>query len=157
MTQVKWLNRIVVLDRRYEGRHMARNYHSIRSTDGNLVIETSISRNRLKSVVARVGGDLAACTVSGAAWGGPAAVERVEVRVDTGPWRGALMTRRGGTYAWSLWSFQWPDPVPGTHTVVSRAIDSRGQIQPERSDLLSAREENSQWPRKIVVGQGFKK
>jgi len=30
MTQIKWLNRIEVLDRRYEGSHMARNYHTVR-------------------------------------------------------------------------------------------------------------------------------
>src|SRR5262249_52501471 len=38
MTQIKWLSRIEVLDRRYEGTHMARNYHSIR--DNDLLMET---------------------------------------------------------------------------------------------------------------------
>ncbi len=57
MTQVKWLGRIEVLDRRYEGQHQVRNYLSLRSVptpDGPLWLDTSISRNRLKSIVARV-------------------------------------------------------------------------------------------------------
>ena len=55
MAQVKWLSRIEVTDRRYEGRHMARNYQSLRavkSGDETLWLDTSISRNNLKSVVA---------------------------------------------------------------------------------------------------------
>jgi hypothetical protein len=60
-------------------------------------------------------------------------------------------------HAWSLWTFEWTDATPGTHTVVSRATNSRGQIQPERSALISAREDNSQWPRRIAVAHGFRK
>jgi DMSO/TMAO reductase YedYZ molybdopterin-dependent catalytic subunit len=33
MTQIKWLTRIEVLDRRYEGSHMARNYHTMRAAE----------------------------------------------------------------------------------------------------------------------------
>ncbi len=57
MSQIKWLTRIEVTDRPYEGRHMARNYQSLRavkSPEGTLWLDSSISRNNLKSVVARV-------------------------------------------------------------------------------------------------------
>ena len=57
MTQIKWLGRIQVLDRRYEGQHMARNYLAMRSfdtPDGPLWLDTSISKTNMKSVVARV-------------------------------------------------------------------------------------------------------
>ncbi len=46
MTQVKWLGRIEVLDRRYEGQHQVRNYLSLRSMptpDGPMWLDTSIS------------------------------------------------------------------------------------------------------------------
>jgi DMSO/TMAO reductase YedYZ molybdopterin-dependent catalytic subunit len=148
MTQVKWLNRIVVLDRRYEGRHMARNYHSIRRESGDLVLETSISRNRLKSVTARVEGK---GRILGAAWGGSEPIERVEVRIDDGPWRPAEFTRRSDPQAWSLWKYDWAGATPGTHTIVSRAVDSRGNMQPEQSQFVSAREENAQWMRRVTV------
>lgn len=149
MTQIKWLNRIVVLDRRYEGRHMARNYHSLRLSGGDAVpMETSISRNRLKSVVARVDGD---SVFSGAAWGGAHPIHAVEVRMDNGPWRKASIVERGGERGWLRWRFQPTDIAPGVHTIVSRAVDARGNVQPEHSEMLSAREENSQWPRRVIV------
>lgn len=160
MTHVKWLNRIVVLDRRYEGRHMARNYHSVQTADTErqpLVLETSIGRMKLKSVVARVTLDKSQgrYAISGAAWSGEAPIERVEVRVDDGPWMEAQIYERGARYAWALWRAPWPNPVSGPHVVVSRAIDARGQIQPDRSEwartMASAREDNSQWPRRITL------
>ncbi|MPZ21562.1 MAG: hypothetical protein GEV06_27275 [Luteitalea sp.] len=116
-----------------------------------------MSRNRLKSVVARVDRVGGGCRIAGAAWGGPDAIERVDVQIDGQPWRSAALARRGDPHAWSLWTFEWTDATPGTHTVVSRATNSRGRIQPERSALISAREDNSQWPRKVAVAQGFRK
>jgi DMSO/TMAO reductase YedYZ molybdopterin-dependent catalytic subunit len=151
MTQVKWLNRIVVLDRRYEGRHMARNYHSVRRGPNQLVLETSISRNRLKSVVARVTRDGTAYSLSGAAWGGVSPIDRVQVRIDNEPWRDTAIVEKGGEYAWSLWGYRWQDPRAGAHVVVSRAINARGEIQPERAEFVSSREDNAQWQRRITL------
>ena len=57
MTQIKWLSRIEVLDRRYEGQHQVRNYLSLRAVDapeGPIWLDQSISRTHLKSLVARV-------------------------------------------------------------------------------------------------------
>ena len=57
MTQIKWLSRIQVLDRRYEGQHMTRNYLAVRAfdtPDGPMWLDTSISKTNMKSVVARV-------------------------------------------------------------------------------------------------------
>src|SRR5262249_43540359 len=92
VAHVKWLTRIEVIDRRYEGRHMARNYQSLRaakSSEGLLWLDTSISRNNLKSVIARVtrhrAGERFAYSITGAAWGGPATIKSVEVRVGSGP------------------------------------------------------------------------
>ena len=147
MTQIKWLNRIVVLDRRYEGRHMARNYHSIRNAPENLILETSISRMKLKSVVARVTRRLSTYMITGAAWGSP--VNRVQIQVDDGPWRDAAIIGKGTPHSWSLWQLPWKDASPGPHTIVSRAIDSQGRIQPVRSEFESAREDNSQWVRNL--------
>lgn len=162
MTHVKWLHRIVVLDRRYEGRHMARNYHAVRQSEDSgpsLLLETSISRARLKSVVARVTrksvSGRSSYTISGAAWGGAHPLARVEVRVDEEAWRAAEIHASGGEYAWSLWRLPWPEAGAGSHVIVSRAIDARGNIQPERGERgqtqFGAREDNSQWPRTIVI------
>ncbi len=163
MSQIKWLTRIEVIDRPYEGRHMARNYQSLRavtSPEGTAWLDSSISRNRLKSVVARVtrkaAGDRFEYKIAGAAWGGPARIEKVEVQIDGESWAAAAIDQRAGDAAWVLWSAAWKDPSAGEHVLVSRAINARGEIQPTRDEmrqkLVSNREDHSQWPRKIVIG-----
>jgi DMSO/TMAO reductase YedYZ molybdopterin-dependent catalytic subunit len=162
VAHVKWLTRIEVIDRRYEGRHMARNYQSLRavkSPEGPLWLDTSISRNNLKSVIARVTrrrtGGGPAYKITGAAWGGPATIKSVEVRVDSGPWRTATIDRQSADFAWLLWSLDWKDATQGMHTLVCRATNSRGEIQPTREELrdrlISNREDNSQWPRPVMI------
>ena len=162
MAHVKWLTRIEIIDRRYEGRHMARNYQSLRavkSLDETLWLDTSISRNNLKSVVARVTrrriGGRFEYKIAGAAWGGSAKINRVEVQVDAGPWQPAAIGQRDADSAWLLWSFDWNDATPGLHSVVSRATNALGEIQPTREEmrekLIGNREDNSQWRRPVVI------
>src|SRR5437667_7065274 len=162
MAHVKWLSRIEVLDRRYEGRQMARNYQSLwalATPEGDIWLDTSIARTRLKSVIARVTRRRAEnrfeYKISGAAWGGAARIDRVEVRVDDGTWRGARIDHRGDRFAWLLWSYDWSDVTPGRHTLVSRAINADGEVQPTgeelREKLASHREDHSQWPRVLTI------
>lgn len=162
MTQIKWLTRIEVIDRRYEGQHMARNYLSLRGVptpEGTVWLDTSISKNNLKSVVARVtrrrAGSRFQYRITGVAWGGQVPVKVVEVQIDGGQWRSARIDDRRGKYAWLLWSFNWQDATPGEHTLVSRSIDANGKIQPTleelRETLRSGRENNSQWPRQVRI------
>ncbi len=57
MANVKWLTRIEVLDRRYQGHFMARDYLTIREEvrGGETVWTfTSVTRDRLKSAPAKV-------------------------------------------------------------------------------------------------------
>jgi DMSO/TMAO reductase YedYZ molybdopterin-dependent catalytic subunit len=171
MTQVKWLGRIEVLDRRYEGQHQVRNYLSLRSVatpDGPMWIDTSISKNRLKSIVARVtrarrGSDWQ-YRISGPAWGGQVPIKSVEVSIDGGPWQAgtidplpaeAQRLPSRAKFGWVLWSFSVPNLAPGTHKVVSRAIDANGKVQPTKAErdaeIASGREDNSQWVREIRV------
>lgn len=162
MSQIKWLTRIEVIDRPYEGRQMARNYQSLRavmSPAGTLWLDSSISRNNLKSVITRVTRRPVAerfeYNIAGAAWGGPQRIVRVEVQIDGGAWRSAIIDHRAGDAAWVLWSMPWSEPADGGHVLVSRAIDARGDIQPTREEmrekLIGNREDNSQWPRSLVI------
>jgi hypothetical protein len=54
-----------------------------------------------------------------------------------------------------LWALDVKDLAPGQHTVVSRAIDANGSIQPteeeRRKRLASGREDNTQWVREIAI------
>lgn len=162
MTQVKWLSRIEVLDRRYEGQHQVRNYLSLRAVetpDGPIWLDQSISRTHMKSIVARVARRRAGAgwtyRISGPAWGGRVPIDRVEVRLDDGPWQRATLEPVKGKYAWRLWALEVNDLAPGAHTVVSRAVDATGMVQPtdeeRRRRLASGREDNTQWVREILV------
>lgn len=171
MTQVKWLGRIEVLDRRYEGQHQDRNYLSLRAIqtpDGPLWIDTSISKTRLKSIVARVTrsqqGGAWRYRIAGPAWGGQAAIAKVEVSIDSGAWQPATLDPlpaeaqrlpSRAKYGWVLWSLTVSGLAPGTHTVVSRAIDANGKVQPTKAErdaeIASGREDNAQWMREIRV------
>jgi DMSO/TMAO reductase YedYZ molybdopterin-dependent catalytic subunit len=166
MSQIKWLTRIELIDRPYEGRHMARNYQSLRavkSPEGTVWLDSSISRNNLKSVVARVTRRVVdkrfEYKIAGAAWGGPGRIAAIEVQVDGGAWVRASIDQRAGDAAWVLWSAPWRDPAAGEHVLVSRAINTRGDIQPTRDEmrekLVSNREDNSQWARRIIIDSRY--
>ena len=90
VANVKWLTRIEVMDHRYAGHFMARDYVSIREEqrDGETVWTfTTVSHDRLKSAPAKVTRRDNRYAIMGAAWGAPIAA--VEVRIDDGPWMAA--------------------------------------------------------------------
>ena len=137
---------------------MARNYQSLRAVkrpEGALWLDTSNSRNNMKSVIALVTRRAGQYRVFGAAWGGPAAITGVEVRIDGGLWRPAAIDRRNSDFGWLLWSIAWNDAAPGHDTLVSRARNALGEVQPTREELLdqrvSNREDNSQWARTVIL------
>ncbi len=139
IANVKWLTRIEVIDRRYQGHFMARDYVTIREEehDGETTWTfTSVTRDRLKSAPAKVTMLDGRHSIMGAAWG--AQIGGVDVRIDDGPWRPATLTEgEGSDYAWVFWTFDW-DAASGEHTVTSRAIDIDGNVQPAPDDALLA-------------------
>jgi DMSO/TMAO reductase YedYZ molybdopterin-dependent catalytic subunit len=162
MTQIKWLGRIHVLDRRYEGQHMTRNYLAIRGVDtpdGPLWLDTSISKTNMKSVVARVtrrrAGSGTEYRITGPAWGGQVPIAQVDVQIDNGPWQRAVLEPSRGPYAWRLWSLSVKDLAPGPHTLHSRATDANGTVQPtaeeRRKTFAGGREDFAIWTREITV------
>ena len=161
---VKWLNRIDVLDRRFMGKWMAREYVTIRGEErtGEPTNwrETSVCNMNVKSI--------AACVVrrpdgvhriTGAAWSDGTPLKRVEVRIDDGPWRPAVLEKKPAKdrFTWSFWRYDWADAPAGEHTVVSRAVDEDGRVQPsaEDPDMQLKRtywDANQQWVRRIRIG-----
>ena len=146
VANVKWLTRIEVRDRHFEGRFMARDYVTIREETGptgeTVWTFTTVGLARLKSAPAKVVRQQnGRHTIVGVAWGAPVAA--VEVRIDNGPWREAELigpkprhNRRG--HAWRFWSYEWGTPLAGQHRVTSRAFDTDGNLQPAPEDELLA-------------------
>jgi DMSO/TMAO reductase YedYZ molybdopterin-dependent catalytic subunit len=157
IANVKWLTRIEVLDRRYQGHFMARDYVTIREEerDGETVWTfTSVTRDRLKSAPAKVTRQDDQYSIMGAAWGAP--IAGVEVRIDDEPWQAATLTDEGSEVAWTFWTLDWGTPTPGEHTVTSRAIGESGDVQPAPDDPLLAGkktfwESNGQITRRVSI------
>ena len=138
VANVKWLTRIEVLDTRYQGHFMARDYVTIREEQrvGETVWTfTSVTRDRLKSAPAKVTRTGDRYAIMGVAWGAP--IAGVEVRIDDGPWQPATLTQgQQAEFAWAFWTFDWGTPAPGEHTVTSQAMDVDGNVQPAPDDPL---------------------
>jgi DMSO/TMAO reductase YedYZ molybdopterin-dependent catalytic subunit len=66
--------------------------------------------------------------VGGVAWAQHRGVDRVEVRVDEGPWQQAELAPVPSVDTWRQWVWRW-DARPGTHTLEVRATDADGLAQ----------------------------
>ncbi|MTK00868.1 molybdopterin-dependent oxidoreductase [Micromonospora sp. CP22] len=71
-------------------------------------------------------------TVAGVAWAQHRGIDRVEVRVDDGPWQEARLAPTISVDTWVQWSWQW-QATPGRHTLQVRATDSTGETQTGQS------------------------
>jgi DMSO/TMAO reductase YedYZ molybdopterin-dependent catalytic subunit len=158
---VKWLNRIEVHDRRFMSKYMAREYVTIRGEERNgqtIWRETEVTTMNVKSIVARVSrlkdGTIRAM---GAAWTDGTPLKTVELQVDGGAWAPVTLDRRNQSkYCWTFWTYDWRNPSPGEHTLVSRASDTNGNVQPSAEDpriklKKTYWEANQQVVRKIKV------
>ncbi|MFI2210561.1 sulfite oxidase [Streptomyces sp. NPDC020141] len=66
--------------------------------------------------------------IAGVAWAQRRGVERVEVRIDEGPWRPAVLAAQDTRDTWRHWSLPWR-ATPGPHTLAVRATDGTGEVQ----------------------------
>ncbi len=158
---VKWVDRIEVLDRRYMSKFMAQEYVTLRGEErGDRTIwrMTSVGPLDVKSIIARaVKFNNGNVRLTGAAWGDGTPIKTVEIKIDDGPWKSASIDRsRREKYTWRFFSFDWNNPSPGEHQVVSRATDAEGRVQPSPEDpeiklKRTYWEANQQWPRKIRI------
>lgn len=140
MASVKWLARITVLDRPFEGYQQASGYRLRQAPDQpgepvsrilprSLMVPPGIpdfaTRERLVEAGSR--------TLSGRAWSGLGPIERVEVSVDGGAtWDDARLGPQPSPWAWRAWEWRWEAGEPGAHELCCRATDRAGNTQPQR-------------------------
>lgn len=165
IANVKWVQRIEVWDRRYMGRFMAYDYVTLRGKKSGEQVEftqTSVTKMNLKSIVARVmrrptvDGQIPV-KVHGAVWGDGSDIKSVEVQVDGGEWQPAKIDAEPRSkFCWAFFSLDLGKLAPGTHTIVSRATDATGRVQPAATDDEIALkktyyESYQQWPREVEL------
>lgn len=145
--QVKWLQRIDVAEDRLMTRFMARDYVTLKGeeVDGEIEwTETSVTRQRVKSVIARVTRTDERFTIFGAAWSDGTPLDRVEVQIDGGQWQRAELDRPDNPYSWTFFTLEVPALPAGEHELVSRATDRIGRTQPESLEMKRTRWENNE-------------
>ena len=166
VANVKWLTRIELRSQRYVGRYMGRDYVTVRGErwgDEVVNVEHSVGRMRIKSIIARVTqrseqrGKFP-MKAYGAAWGDGTPIQKVQVKVDDGKWQDAVLDKKPShKYCWKFFSVDLGAFDSGKHSLVSRAIDANGRVQPSADDDEIALkrtywEANQQWVRSVEIG-----
>jgi sulfane dehydrogenase subunit SoxC len=138
MTNVKWLERITLLEEPFEGYQQARGYRMRQSPDEpgdpvsrmvprSLMAPPGIPDFMTRERTVRPG----PCTIRGRAWSGLGAIERVEASADGGvTWSDARLGPEPSRWAWRSWEWDWEATRPGAYELCCRATDSAGHTQP---------------------------
>ncbi|MFH8442974.1 sulfite oxidase [Streptomyces sp. NPDC018026] len=69
--------------------------------------------------------------VAGVAWAQHRGIDRVEIRVDDGPWQEADLAAEDSRDTWRQWSYAWR-AAKGGHTLTVRATDRTGEVQTDQ-------------------------
>jgi DMSO/TMAO reductase YedYZ molybdopterin-dependent catalytic subunit len=121
MKNVKWLERIEVVDYDYRG-------YWQRSDGWDNIAEIKTA-SRI-DVPAELTSASDAGLVAGLAWAGDRGIRRVEVSLDGGAsWVPATLRRELALAAWRQWRLPLPGGVHGRRTIEVRAVDGRGTLQ----------------------------
>jgi DMSO/TMAO reductase YedYZ molybdopterin-dependent catalytic subunit len=154
---VKWLVNVHLQEDPFVGKYQANWYRTLRgeTIGGELKwTETAITRMRVKSAIARVTRAGDRCKVLGFALTDGTELESVEVQIDGGPWEAATVDSSMAKYSWKLFTYEWKTASPGDHTLVSRATDVHGEVQPTAAELenkMTFLEDNGQYPRTVRI------
>jgi len=158
VANVKWLSQIHIQEDAYLGKYQARWYRTVKGEmiDGEMkYMETAVTHMNLKSFVARVTRSGDNFKATGVILNDGTPIKSVEVKVDDGPWQAAALdASTKDKYGWKLFTYGWKGLTAGEHTIVSRATDVKGYVQPTEKDLENKKsflEQNSQAPRKLSV------
>lgn len=140
MASVKWLTRIIVVDKPFKGFWQTLDYAYWKRQE-NLPTLIPITRIEVKSSIARPAllENIPAgkpYRIFGAAWAGESAVSKVEISTDGGKtWELAKLLDKPGALTWTLWEYVWNVPRPaGRRQIMSRATDTDGNTQPKQRD-----------------------
>jgi DMSO/TMAO reductase YedYZ molybdopterin-dependent catalytic subunit len=159
---VKWLSEIHLQEERFLGNFQARWYRTLRGVGGTgedadpatQWVENEVTRIQLKSAISRVRKTATGYQIFGFVLNDGTPLKSVEVSVDGGPWQPAALAKANTRFSWKLFTFDWKGATPGEHTLVSRATDAEGTVQPPAADLKRKKtflEDNAQFPRKITI------
>jgi DMSO/TMAO reductase YedYZ molybdopterin-dependent catalytic subunit len=137
VASVKWLTEIELVDRPFEGYFQAEKYQYEWERHGETAREPT-TLQRVRALITEPGpneavehGDI---VIRGVAWSGAAAIARVEVSIDRGPWQEARLVGERHRHSWQWWELMTRIDRPGPVSLRARATDVAGRSQPERPE-----------------------
>ena len=140
MASIKWLQRIVVTDKTFNGYYQTLDY-AFWKRRGETAELVPLSEMRIKAEIAgpSEGETVSASSnvrVHGAAWTSDGKITKVEFSADGGnTWNEAKLLGESKPNAWRLWEFDWKTPGrSGKVTLTARATDSNRRTQPIERD-----------------------
>jgi DMSO/TMAO reductase YedYZ molybdopterin-dependent catalytic subunit len=138
---IKWLTDIVVREDESKGYYMQTAYRlpitAIQPNSGlpgtsMVPVEAMVVKSLIASPAEGAQVGRGPVTVEGVAWSGEAPVVKVELSFDKGKtWETARLVGEDEPYAWRQWQFVWKAGTPGSATILCRATDANGDVQPE--------------------------
>ena len=137
MTNVKWLERIAVLDRPFEGYQQLHGYRLRQEEDEEgepltrmlpraLMVPPGIPDFLTRRRIVELG----PCLLEGRAWSGWAPIASVQVSADGGKSWAEAELEAGQPWAWRAWSCLWEPATPGEVELCCLARDAAGNEQP---------------------------
>ena len=139
MAAVKWLTRVTVTDRPHAGFWQTLDYSTFHREAGRPVLGP-VAEMQPKAVITRpASGEVVPAgksyRVSGLAWAGEQAVDRVEVSSDGGAsWAAAAVEKHPAAFCWRRWTFDWTPATKGPVGLLARCTDAAGRTQPDKRD-----------------------
>ncbi len=89
--------------------------------------------------------------IAGVAWAQTRGIDKVEVRIDEGPWLEAELAEELNNTTWRQWRLAW-DVTPGRHTLTCRATDRDGTVQTEERSRPMP-DGSTGWHSVVVMGE----
>ncbi len=141
MAAVKWLTRVVVVEKPHAGYWQTMDYSVWERKAGEVPSLVPVTAIQPKASISRPAGFEVVpagkpYAVTGAAWAGEEKVAKVEVSADGGKtWAAAELVGEDKPFCWRMWKYTWAvPPTAGTATLVARATDAAGRGQPDKRD-----------------------
>jgi DMSO/TMAO reductase YedYZ molybdopterin-dependent catalytic subunit len=120
VSATKWLSAIELTGWDVEGYWIPRGW----AKEGPVKTQTRIDVPAFSTVLAAG----RRTPIAGVAWAPGRGIERVEVRIDDGPWLPADLAAPLDVDCWRQWHLTW-QPTPGVHRITARATDGLGEVQ----------------------------
>ena len=135
VASVKWLTEISILQSPFNGYFQREQYVYVGERGGGAPEGAPVTLMRVRSVIGNPSDGMSVAIgpveIAGTAWSGFGSISKVEVSVDNGrSWTRAELRTALSPHAATPWRFTWNPQSPGRYSLMARATDSAGNVQP---------------------------